>query len=119
MAASEDKLTVYAVYRGKLSSDRQSYDHVCTRLNKEDAESIAQILNEAQEGVMYLKWLASVGFTTGTGNGDALLAAAETDEAHAKWESFVAAVRKPIFQVAALQTATADENEALKKELLN
>ena len=90
---------------------------VCTRIRKEDAESIAEMLNEANEGVMYLKWAASMCFPAIDGGRDELLEATMTEDVRDSWEEIAGPNRKPLYTVAHLKFAKDDEKKTFNDEL--
>lgn len=106
--------TIYIVHKGymvdKKTNQKHIADEVCARTTKEDAESIAQMLNDQQESVFMLRWLASTGFPLAKGTGDEVIAKAQDEDILAQWEKIAAPLRKPIYQVS--MTAFANEDEA-------
>lgn len=72
---------------------------ITIRNTKEDAESVAEALNNALEGLFFLRSLASFGFPNAMGDGEALLKAAEDDEYIAQWEQMKAQGRMQTYTV--------------------
>ena len=107
---------IYVVHRGSIKNDKTGdeglVDTVCTRLSKEDADGVAQALNDAYEGVMYLKWIASKFFPLATGSGDALLEKANEPDVGREWNTLIDGHRQQIYSTTEL---TIMEEEDIKE----
>jgi hypothetical protein len=112
---------VYIVHTGTFSntsgSDQGLAGSVCTRLVEREAKDIAQMLNEAQEGVMFLKWAASVCFPDIKGGREELEEAISTAEVIDGWEKLAAPHRKEIYRVAHLKVQGEADIKKLNEEL--
>lgn len=124
--APGEKRTVHIVHRGTLQdkSKQESAiaDPVCTRTTHEDAQSIADLLNQAQEGVYYLRFVASQGFPLACGDANAVTQKAEDDIMRETWEKIAAPHRKELYTVASLEIVEEGDakefNKVLREESL-
>lgn len=99
--------TLHVVHMGSRPSKSGGEDLVNAitfRVKREEAEDVAQFLNQMQEEVWYFQELASKANHNGRG-GAAELMAFDTDETRALWEQKFATFRKPVFQVTAVRVA--------------
>lgn len=108
--------TLYVVHRGFARANENDKtaslaNPVCTRTTSEDAHSVAHRLNETQEGVFYLSWVASSKFPMATGNADALMQQADNDSVSDEWERMVAEKRQPIYMVSEVKIKEGDAKE--------
>ena len=101
--APGQRLTVYVVHKGSFTNEKTGErgltDPVCTRTTYAEAESVALTLDEAQEGVYYLKFVASNFFPLAKGTGEELRQMAERPDVQAAWDKVAAAHRKRLYQV--------------------
>lgn len=97
---------IYVVHRGSVKNDKTGeeglVDTVCTRVTKEDADSVAQALNDAYEGILYLKWIASKFFPLATGSGEELLAKANEQAVGEEWQTLIEGHRQQIYSATEL-----------------
>lgn len=116
------KKTLYIVYKGtfvnKETGAKGLSDPVCTRTRREDADSIATLLNEAQEGVFYLRFVASNGFPLATGSADDVVLRSEQTDMRIAWERIAAPLRKNLYEVAEVGV-TNEADAALFDETVN
>lgn len=114
-----EKRVLYVVHKGTFMNDKAGQsgiaNTVCTRTKKEDAQSIADLLNNAQEGVFYLRFVASNGFPMACGDADALSKKAEEESLRVTWERIAAPLRKELYTVAeVVMVEDADAKEFTK-----
>ena len=113
--------SVYVVYTGTFASadgkQQGLAGQVCSRIKEDDARGIADMLNEATEGVMYLKFVASNFFPKASGNRDELEQAANNDDVRAAWEKLIAPHRREVYRVAHLKIKNEDDIERFNDEL--
>lgn len=106
-------VTIFVVHRGymknKETNEQALADAVCSRASRKDAESVAQVLNQAQEGVMYLKWVASQHFPLAKGTGDELLQKSEDPVIQQQWEALIAPHRQDVYSVAELKIVNEED----------
>lgn len=119
--AAGEKRTVYVVHRGTLQDKAKTQsaiaDPVCTRTTLADAQSIADLLNQALEGVHYLRFVASTGFPLACGDADAVTSKADEDSMRITWERIAGPHRKPIYTVAQLQFAEEADSREFERAL--
>jgi|UniRef100_A0A6C0J0G3 hypothetical protein len=122
------EVIVYVVHRGfdidengKVSGIRNP---VCTRTTREDAQSICNVLNEAQEGVFFLRYVASNGFPDGSGNGTELMKKTEDTDMKTQWETIATPLRQDaskrngaLYEVSALCTKREEDAQEIRKSL--
>jgi len=120
------KKIVYVVHRGflqdKSGKEKDAKvtgiaDPVCTRTTEAEAQSIANLLNQAQEGVFYLRYVASNGFPLACGNADELEQKAEETGMREAWERIAAPNRKPLYTVVALGIVEEEDAETFDNTL--
>jgi len=113
--------TVYVVHQGTYKNDATGEqgiaNGVCTRTTEEDAESIAALIDQAQEGVFYLRWVASTQFPLACGNADAVIAKGEEPAVQSAWEALAAPLRKRLYQVATVQMVNEEDVRTFNEEL--
>lgn len=112
----ETPLSVFAVHQGFFENTEKTEvkiaNPVCTRLSKEDADGIAEMLNSAQEGVIFLQFVAQSFFPLASGGAAELEEMAGREDVREKWETVAAPYRKGMFQVTEIKI----ENEVDKRE---
>lgn len=110
---------VYVVHAGTFKDPKTGEQgiarQVCTRFTMEEAQGIADMLNEAQEGVMYLKYVAQGGFQDCRGGREDLERRAEHEDMRVGWERLIAPHRKPIYTVAHLKLQNEEDVKELNK----
>ena len=112
---------VYVVHTGSFSNkdgtDQGIAGAVCTRVKEEDAQEIAKMLNEAQEGVYYLRWAASACFPDVQGGRSELEKAVADTQVQDMWEEIAAPHRKDLYHVAHLKIQDQSDVEKFNQEL--
>ena len=115
-----DKIEIiYVVHSGMIQENGSARltRPVCSRLTLEDAQSVADELNAAQEGGMLMAWCASICFPLMTGNGEQLQEALADPAVLAEWEAYFAPLRRPIYTVKTLKIDDSAEQAKLAEEL--
>lgn len=111
---------IYVVHSGMIKEDgggARLTRPVCSRLTLEDAQSVADELNAAQEGGLLMTWTASMCFPLMTGNGVQLQEALADPAVLEAWEAYFAPLRRPIYTVKTLRIDDEDEQTKLAEEL--
>ncbi len=116
-ALPPDVDTVYVVHCGTYASKDGSEgglaNPVTCRLTQADADDVAQVLNDATDGVVMLRWAASVCFPKSVGNASDLMAAVDDADIQAQWEEVSGGRRKPMYSVTACKLS--DKHQAAEK----
>lgn len=113
--------TIYVIHSGtivdKTTGNTRLNRPVCSRLTLADAQSVANELNAAQEGALYMTWAASKCFPLMKGDGAELQAALADADVMVEWERYFSPLRREIYSVRTVEIATEEEQRQLAVEL--